>query len=197
MCIFSEMVNQVIKYSTMMLTESLPKEMAFHNYYHTKEVATAVIEIGKEAGLTSNEIETVLIAAWFHDTGYSIRYVNHENASQEIARIFLTINNYAMDKIEKVMGCIEATKYPQRPNNILEEVLCDADFYHLSSADYHTSEKTLREEWTVYLKKKYTDREWHQENYNFLISHSYFTTYAKDKLQKQKERNIDLLKSAL
>ncbi|HYM94563.1 MAG TPA: HD domain-containing protein [Chitinophagaceae bacterium] len=193
----SAIVNEVVRYLKPFLKEKLPKELYFHNYNHTKEVVRATTEIGRNIGLTSSEMEIVLLAAWFHDTGYITTYANHEDESKKIAVTLLTANQYPKDKIEIVIGCIEATRYPQHPRNKLEEVLCDADFHHLSTPEYDKLQRKLRKEREFNLLKVYTDLEWYETNYVFLKSHRYFTAFGKDELQKRKVRNIHLLKSRI
>ncbi len=45
--------------------------------------------ITRELKLTDKEIEWLIIAVWFHETGYSICYKNHEKESTNIAKKFL------------------------------------------------------------------------------------------------------------
>ena len=47
-----------------------------------------------------------------------------------------TKENYPTEKMESVLACIGATIMPQQPTNLLEEIICDADLYHLSLDEY-------------------------------------------------------------
>ena len=80
---------------------------------------------------------------------------------------------------------------PQNPKNLLEKVICDADLYHLSLAEYCHLQALLLEEWKRVLSKKCTHEEWTQENLTFLKEHQYWTTYGQTILQKRKELNIE------
>ncbi len=54
-----------------------------------------------------------------------------------MAAIFLTTKQYHKDKMKMVTDCIESTRFPQQPYNQLQEVLRDADFYHLAKPDMY------------------------------------------------------------
>ena len=76
---------------------------------------------------------------------------------------------------------------PQSPKNNLEEILCDADMFHLSHPTYEQSQVLLREEWWLTLGHERTDQEWELENDTFLLEHTYFTRYGKEELQCRKD----------
>lgn len=184
------MVAKVSAYVIHLLTHHIPSYFHFHNLSHTKDVVNAVIEIGNTQQLSKDDLEILEIAAWFHDTGYCKAYVGHEEGSKKIASDFLGIEDYPSPKIEAIIKLIEATKYPQKPTNLSEMILCDADLYHLSFKDYHKYEQRLRMEWEEYFNKNYTDKEWAKENCEMLHLHQYFTDFGKSVLQIKKEVNI-------
>ncbi|MCB0493578.1 MAG: HD domain-containing protein [Cyclobacteriaceae bacterium] len=167
---------------------------AYHNIYHTKKVAEAVREIGEKSRLTDDQLETAIIAAWIHDTGYILGCENHETNSVEAAKKILTEWGASTEKIEAVCGAIEATEMPQHPQNIVDMVVCDADLYHLSNEDLLETGQRLRKEMAHVKKKEFTDKEWIQYNLKFLEGHSYFTEYGKTVLEKRKRKNIKKLK---
>jgi HD superfamily phosphodiesterase len=53
----------------------------YHDCSHTLEVVSAVKELSIAEKLSPLESEMVIIAAWFHDTGYIKGAENHENES--------------------------------------------------------------------------------------------------------------------
>ena len=58
----------------------------------------------------------LMLAAWFHDTGYSSgQAMGHENVSIEMATKFLNEHRVSQQVINKVIGCINATRLPQNP----------------------------------------------------------------------------------
>lgn len=174
-----------------------PLTLAFHNYQHTEEVVEALWEIGANTRLRTDEMEVVLIAGWFHDVGYCAKYRGHEDESKRRALAFLSWNDYPEEKTEKVLACIEATRFPQRPGSRLEEVLCDADLYHLSALYYLFKANLLRQEWEHHRHQVFTEEEWAKHNLRFLLRHAYFTPYGRKELRQGKERNISSIRSSL
>jgi predicted metal-dependent HD superfamily phosphohydrolase len=126
--------------------------------------------------------------------GVATGIAGHEQLSVNISRDFLADNGLDPLYIEQITSCILATMFPQSPKNILEMVLCDADFYHFSRANYPTFEASLRREWETCLNIHYTTEQWNALNLAMLTNHEYFTGYGKIVLQTGKQKNIDILK---
>ncbi|MEO8664884.1 MAG: Pycsar system effector family protein [Ignavibacteria bacterium] len=169
-----------------LMKTKLPGMYVYHNFKHTEEVVDAVKKVGNKSGLNDEEIEIVTLAGWFHDTGFIERTDNHEDASIEILKNFLKDKNYKDENTEKIIGCINATRYPQAPKNLLEEVVCDADLFHLGTKDYDDKSDLLRVEWEKTDNKHYTELEWLKVNIDFITSQKYFTRYGKKALDDNK-----------
>lgn len=176
---------------------ALNDDYVYHNLNHTKKVAAAAGEIGEMSGLSNDELETVIISAWLHDTGYANGFKNHENQSIENARLQLSSWNASPAKIDAVCKAIKATEMPQNPQHLIDKVLCDADLYHLANGDLHELGKRLREEMAATKKKVFTDPEWAAYNLNFIESHTYFTEYGKTVLEKRKQKNLKRFKKEI
>src|SRR5687767_1822988 len=125
------LVSKSKEYAEHLLAK-LPKEYVYHNLGHTKDVVKAAEEIGRNSNLSDDEMETLLVAAWLHDTGYKKCCTGHEEHSVAEAVKVLKTWGASDKKIEAVKSAIEATRMPQNPKSIVEEALCDADLYHLS-----------------------------------------------------------------
>jgi len=173
--------------------QELPKSMYFHNFEHTLLVVEGVRLIGKQNSVTENQLLTLTLAAFLHDVGYTKQYIGHELASVKIAYEFLLKNGLKHDQIELVSNCILATKYPQLPNNDLEKIICDADFYHFSLPNYLAFAARLKREWEENLRLVHSDMEWDAINIKMLVGHEYFTTFGKQILQEKKNLNIEKL----
>lgn len=172
-----------------LLKNELPTQAVYHNFEHTLQVVKITNEIALAEKISEEEIEIVLLAAWFHDTGFIKSVKNHEKASKEIAEKYLTEKGVKEEIIKKVLLCIDATKVPQNPISKLDEIICDADLYHLGSLDFSEKSNLLRSEWEQLCNKHLTDVEWLKENNNFFGEHKYFTNYAFNKLNSQKTAN--------
>jgi predicted metal-dependent HD superfamily phosphohydrolase len=142
-------------------------------------------------------MEMLLIAAWFHDSGITETYNNHEEKSAQIAREFLAMNKYPDEKINTVSNLIIVTKIPQNPKNLLEEIICDADISHIGRKGFNTRSQLLRAEWETLQNKKITDFEWLKSNIEFVAGNKFRTRYAKQNFEKQRLKNLDKLQKKL
>lgn len=179
------------------LYEKTPHEHVYHDVSHTQEVILASKIIGQAENLSDSDLEIVQLAACFHDLGYVNEPEGHEEHSAKYARQFLIAENYPPDKIEKVYNCILATKVPQKPHNILEEVLCDADLAHLGKKNFVNRNDLFRVEFEYHFGRSLTEREWLTNSIKFISSHKFFTSYAKQVLEPLKLKHLEELKKIL
>jgi len=190
----SELLQKSQKFVEEFLKKNLTKGIYYHDLEHTQEVVNASKEIGIASNLSEEEMETVLIAAWFHDTGYYKGMKNHEVTSTEVAEDFLRKEGVDDQKIAEVTGCILATEIPQHPKNIMEEVLCDADLYHVSTNEFFKKSELLRKEFSLVFPNEIQLDEWFKNSIKFLKRHTFFTDYAKENLLSAKKENLKKLK---
>ena len=169
------LINETRDFAQKLLSEKLPKEYVYHSLQHTIDVAAAVREIGENCDLSELDLETVEMAAWLHDIGYVISKDDHEEKSIELATEFLKDRNVDPRRIEKINGCIRATRMPQSPNNLLEEIICDADLIHLATDKYSETAEKLKEEMEFTKDLILTDKEWMEMNLQFFGEQEYFT----------------------
>ncbi|MGB1243250.1 MAG: HD domain-containing protein [Chitinophagales bacterium] len=196
-CLTTKYLQKVARFASKLLKTALPNSLVFHNHQHTWEVVHAAYEIGKNSGLEEDELEILMIAAWFHDIGHTIQYKGHEDASIKIATEYLEKIDYPAEKTRQVLECIEATRMPQNPTNLLQRVMCDADLYHFTLPNYTTKKELLRKEWELVFKKIYSDKAWNEMNLDFLKMHHYCSEYGEEVLSKRKDKNIDRCKEFL
>ncbi|MCB0630781.1 MAG: DUF5706 domain-containing protein [Saprospiraceae bacterium] len=176
------------------LLKQLDKRYCYHDLDHTLRVKKSVEELSSAAGLSPTESEVLLLAALFHDTGFTETYQGHEKISCRIAKNFLSDQSYPSDKIERVLSCIGITEVNVTPDNRLEMLMKDADLSNLGQEDYLNYLARLRCEWEDVLQKKHTDEEWYALNYQFLKSHRYYTPTANSLYGRQLEANQKQLK---
>jgi predicted metal-dependent HD superfamily phosphohydrolase len=175
-----------------------PQGMFYHNLEHTLSVVEATIKVGQATNLDHEQLESALLAAWFHDIGYYKGSNIHEQESARIAHEFLSAEGgFKEDKINFIIGCIYATKMPQKPKNIVEEVLCDADLAHLSDDFYFDNAEKLRREISEREGLILNDEKWLNRSKNFFEKHNYFTDYGRCILQPGKLKNYNLILARL
>jgi predicted metal-dependent HD superfamily phosphohydrolase len=171
------------------------KSIRFHNIQHTLDVVTACMKMAEFYQLAEEDRLILSLAAWFHDTGYSSgKADDHESVSIQLATDFL--KQHAADPIliQRVTSCIEATRLPQSPKNHIEQILCDADLFHLGTDEFKEKSRLLREEYKTFSKIDISKKDWRKQNITFLETHKYFTSYGKDKLQPTVEKYLLELK---
>jgi len=180
-----------------LLKAAKPEWVTYHNFEHAKAVAKASKAIGTACGLSAEELEEVILAAWFHDAGYLEAIEGHEEKSVEIATAFLREAGYPPERIAKVAACIRATKMPQNPRNLMEQVLCDADISHLASKDFLDVSELIRLEIEHRMGRKLSEAEWLTMNTLFVADHRFHTDFARSKYAPQHAANLAALKERL
>ncbi len=192
----TDLIEKSKAYAESELAE-LKDDYSYHNLNHTRKVVAAAEEIGEKSGLSQDQMETVIISAWLHDTGYLNGAENHERHSVENAKRQLTRWGAPQTKIEAVCHTIKATEMPQNPGDIVGMVLCDADLHHLANGNLNEIGKSLRQELSATQQQVFTDKEWLDYNLQFIKSHVYFTEYGKTVLEKKKQKNLKKFKKEI
>ena len=191
--VFSMLDNKLFKEVRKFIFEYIKGELSpkivYHNFKHTEEVVNAAFEIGNAEKISEQDLEILLLAAWFHDIGFVKGFENHEESSKKIVSKYLKEINYSEDLIAEICEVIDATKMPHTPTTLLGKIICDADLFHLGTEEFKIKGNLLRSEWESFHDKQYTDIEWIEQNDLFYGNHKYFTDYAFNKLNNQKTQN--------
>jgi len=191
------LLEEAGNYVSKLIKEKLPESIEFHTIEHAKCVVDNAVFIGENSGLTKDELNIVKLCAWFHDTGYIIKSVGHEEESAKIAGEFLTSKDVDEEIISQVKNSILATRVPQQPETLISKVLCDADLMHLSEDNYFERIEKMREEWINISKKKISKRKFHSKSVKFFQTHEFHTDFAKKELQPKKAKNLQLLQKEI
>jgi len=194
---YKVLLEQVAQYVISMFDKHTKHELPYHNKAHTQFVVDSAIQIANHYQLSDNDFFIVIVAAWFHDTGHLKTHENHEEESVKIADAYLKGTEVTSDVIARINECIMATVMPQNPKDILGEIICDADMFHLGLDSFIDKYKLLRKEIEIITKKEITKEAWRLETVEFLEKQHYFTDYCNLLLNDQKNRNIEKLKSRL
>ncbi|KQR93570.1 phosphohydrolase [Chryseobacterium sp. Leaf180] len=187
------------KHVENLLKDKLSDVYFYHNFNHTAHAVEKAEEILAHLKVSDADAEKVKLALWFHDAGFTdCKAEGHEKKSVEIARKFLLHENASVEFIDEVSSLIMATEKEHQPQNLLEEVVKDADFSHFASPDYHKTAEALRKELELTGGNYFSNKEWNRMNVDFLKNkHDYFTEYARENWQPQKDKNLKKLKKKL
>lgn len=190
----SALLQEAQDYACQLISTKISEDVTFHTLQHTREVVAACERIAETEELSEDDRLALLVAAWFHDTGYSAGHsTNHEGASVQHLLDFFSSHPVPDEFSNKVKGCILATRMPQNPQTRAEEILCDADLFHLGSPYFKEKSRLLREELRRFNGEALSKKEWRQNNIAFLEAHNYFTSYGRKILQPAKEQHLALL----
>lgn len=183
--LLEEVKQHVLGYYEMHHDDTL----IYHDLKHTKEVVANATRIANHYQLSDEDFFIVVSAAWFHDIGYFTDKKDHEARGADLAAEHLKHLQVDAAIIDKVRGCIMATKMPQNPKGLLEEIICDADLFHLGTNDFNDRTKQLRKEFELCKHADIDKQAWRQKSIEFLTEHHYFTDYARLLLSDQQEKN--------
>jgi predicted metal-dependent HD superfamily phosphohydrolase len=194
----ADLYKKIENHVTNLYEKADIKGLYYHNLDHAMQVVARTKEIAAHYNVSEKEMLILYAAAWFHDVGYLYAEASdHEEKSSAIMRSYL--NDYIDDEgtLSAIESCIMATKFPQHPKNLLEEILCDADMYHLGTKDIRQSNKRIRKERLESRGEIFTKTKWLKSTIDFLEAHRFHTSYCRDLLEDKKQDNIEKLKKKL
>jgi hypothetical protein len=189
---FEEAVNDILD----QLTRQLPERLTYHSIHHIKDVYHTAEAIARQERLTESDTKLLLTAASYHDAGFLKHPEGHEEESCRMARATLPGYGYGNKEIEQICGMIMATRIPQTPHNLLEEILADADLDYLGRDDFFSIGDQLFTE----LKTSGligTEQEWNLMQVKFMEAHHYFTATSQHLRNTKKEANLALVKAKI
>ncbi|MFY0602922.1 MAG: HD domain-containing protein [Flavobacteriaceae bacterium] len=193
-----QLLIEAEKFVSSLLNDALPREFVYHNLSHTQRVVAATKEIIEAEKIAEDAANALIVAAWFHDTGYTKEKEHHEEAGVVIAKEFLKKHDVSDDFINEVSHLIIATKMGYEPLNLSEKVIRDADCSHFPDKNYSQISELLRHEWESTQNTSYTDIAWIEENISFFTKHHrFYTDFALENWQSGKDRNLASLFKSL
>lgn len=189
-------LSSAMQYAHRRLEELSPK-LTYHSFWHTwNDVLPAVERLMSLEHVAGVDAMLVRTAAIYHDIGFVVQSAEHEMLGAQIAGEVLPAFGYTPAQVEQVRGMIMATRLPQSPRNLLEQILADADLDVLGRDDFWPRNQALRAECEA-MGKTTTDAQWCTCQLKFLQSHRYFTLAAQTLRDAQKQQNIALLRQRL
>lgn len=173
------------------LKEGLSERLTYHSVRHTIDVIEQAIAIAVREGITSpKDILLLKVAALYHDTGFLFVYKGHEEESCRKARKELPPLGFTATEIDRICGMIMATKIPQQPTNLFEQILADADLDYLGRTDFKKLSSLLEAEFIIYgiIENKTA---FEKLQLDFLSSHEYFTDSSRQLRSPVKKQTIE------
>jgi predicted metal-dependent HD superfamily phosphohydrolase len=194
------MANNIYKlveeYVTNLFETNKKTKLFYHTLEHTQETVKRAEEIAAHYKLSEKEMLAVYIAAWFHDTGRIFTGPeNHEERSVELMKSFMQVHCPETELIQIIEGCIMATKRSVTPTTLPQQILSDADTYHLGTKEFKRTNKQVRKE--LSMDSEMSKEEFDIKTLEFLENHKYYTSYFTELLKKGKEENTEQLRQKI
>jgi predicted metal-dependent HD superfamily phosphohydrolase len=193
---YSPILEQAQHYVRQFFDTHVNDKLAYHNRRHTERVVEAAVQIAQHYQLNDAEFFIVKVAASFHDIGYLTgEGPGHEDRGARMAEAFLDGTGVDRGVIDSIRKCILATQLPQRATSLVEQIVCDADLFHLGTDDFGERNKLMRKEAEAVHHKKISKEEWRRGTIRFLESHHYYTDYCRLLLNEKQQENLYKLKA--
>lgn len=178
------------------LEKELPHYLYYHNVKHTMDVLIGVEVIGVAEKVNEEELFLLKTAALFHDMGQIVQSKGHEEISCKYAREILPHYEYSQKHIDAVCELIMATQLPPNPKNLLQKIICDSDLDYLGRTDFIPVSDTLYEE--LHHQQIISNKnDWNKLQVGFISKHQYFTNFAKNNREVNKQNQINRLKQLI
>lgn len=185
------------RYALYLLENELPNDLSYHNLFHTRdEVLPAAEKFAALERINGENLLLIQTAALYHDIGFVSTYEQHEQAGAEICTRTLPGFGYDQEQIKAICRMIMATRLPQSPTNLLEEIIADADLSVLGNGNFFEKNKLLRCELAAHGNNTSCEQ-WYREQLNFMRNHRYFTQAARRLGSSGKQKNIECLSQKL
>ncbi|MBE2198536.1 MAG: phosphohydrolase [Anaerolinea sp.] len=189
--------DTAIAYALDQLRLHLDPRLVYHNLWHTEgDVMPGAMELAALSGVSGREQKMLQVAAAYHDIGFIEAYEGHELVSVRVAQEALPGFGFAEGDVAQIVTLIRATIMPQSPQNLLGEILADADLGVLGRADFFERGEILRQETAVFVEFV-PPLTWDQRQLLFLQQHAYFTPAARKLRVPGKEKHIAMLQERI
>jgi predicted metal-dependent HD superfamily phosphohydrolase len=179
-----------------LLLKQLDHSFVFHNYDHAQEVSEVAGELAAAAELPASSQEALVLAAWFHDTGYIVSRTDHFAASARLASEFLErekADPKLREQVPKLIKSLEA----QQPEGGLSALLHDANISYLGRKRFERRSNLLRLEEEHHRGKTFTLIEWQERMLERLVQTRYHSQEAHEEFSKRLNKNLASLKEDL
>lgn len=170
-------IGKLKHFITKKLETELSDKLTYHGVHHTLHVLKLCNQYIKRMHIGKSDAHLLRTAALLHDIGYIWDFDKHEDESIKYTSKILPEFNYTNHEIDMITGMINATRKPQKPANILEQILADADLDYLGTESFYKNGNKLYNELLAFNKIS-NEEEWDKMQVEFLTDHHYYTPFA-------------------
>jgi flagellar motility protein MotE (MotC chaperone) len=187
----TDILDRTQEYVEHQLVKEEAAQAAGFDLQHTKALVKVAGEIGISCSLTKEEMELLLLSAWLYDLSYA--QAGKAKGDEKYLKVaeFLESTGLSQAEASKILQCIAAARFPQHPQDTLEEALCDAVASFLAADDYLTQAEKQAQAEPGETQDRY---EWMNGQRELFKKHAFFTKYGKRNFLAKKEENQKSLK---
>lgn len=183
----------------VLLEERCPSHLCFHTIEHTLDVLREAYCFASHEGVGEYDMETLCVAAVFHDFGFLESKAGEEEIAVRYAQESLEHDkNFSKERVEEICRLILDTKLAetergleQKATHPLSVYLLDADLSNLGRPDFFDCTKALCKEKGMPL------REGAEQALSLMQRHIWQTQIAHTLREEQKRKNMEFLEQFL
>lgn len=178
---------------TKKIKAEITPDLKYHGLEHVLSVYRVCNDYVKRLQIDAHSAWLLRTAALTHDIGIYSSYTDHEAAGIKYIHQLLPTLGYSKKDLTIISDMISATKIPQSPKSLLEQIICDADLDYLGTHNFYSIGHTLYEEFLSRGVIK-NEKEWDLLQINFLQKHNFHTDFAKKNREPVKRQYVKELK---
>lgn len=183
-------------YWKIFFNENKSNDLPYHNLFHTQCVLINSYLICNSLNISKEDTRKNLISAIFHDFNHSGGKLTDDLNVKEAISSFLKYSKETNDTNKDIINIIKATQYPYIISEsdliISQKIIRDADL--LQMVEPNSLNQVIRGLLIHELKVPYEKLK--ETQLNFIKGVKFYTDYAKDKFENQKEfliSNLDII----
>ncbi len=173
--------------------QKLSPHFVFHNYSYTEKMVETCCEFAEQADLSKKEVQNLLVAAWFSQTGLTQSSGPAWEESREILSQFLAAEEMERGRQEHILDILEGAFEKAAPESVSQKILYDAYWSFLGDKKLDRYSRLLRMEKEKTEGISFSAHSWHQYILDLLLDTRFFTPWALDSLSVQKNKNVDVV----
>lgn len=182
-------INKALRY-VLDLLESV-NHYPYHNINHTLEVYCRVGYLCDKEYIYLEDKTDLLLAALFHDTGFTRQYSGNEPIGAELAAEYLGSLGWKADRIEKIQRLILATVLFTPATDILEQIIQDADMDNIGRKDCLVKSMLVRKELRIIAGVDIPKGKWIQNTHELISKFEFRTSTSRMERGEMREENLN------
>lgn len=159
----------------------------FHNYVYAEEIAEVAEELARAAGLPDEQVNQLIVAAWFFPIGYVGGHDGFATRSSGILREWADRNNFDVgngpDWVAQVPAATTESPLPVR-------ILYDASWSWLGRKRYERRADLLQLEQESINEEKGDPIIFGEKMQDLLLHFNYLTAVGKEEYDKRRRKNV-------